>query len=151
MPNTPATTAEALNGVLADSFALYLKTKNFHWHVSGPHFRDYHLLLDDQAQQILATTDPIAERVRKRGGTTLRSIGHVARLQSIEDNDADRVDAKAMLEELRRDNQSLVESFRTAREIAEEEGDTATSSLIDDWVDQTEERIWFLAEAVDRG
>jgi len=150
MPNTPNHVADALNGILADSFALYLKTKNFHWHVSGPHFRDYHLMLDEQARQILATTDPIAERVRKRGGTTLRSIGHVARLQSIADNEAERVAAGAMLEELRRDNQQLVEAFHHAKTLAEKEKDIATSALIDEWVDQVEERIWFLAEAGER-
>ncbi len=146
MTNKPNTTAEALNQVLADSFALYLKTKNFHWHVAGPHFRDYHLLLDDQAQQILAITDPIAERVRKRGGTTLRSIGHVGRLQTIADNDKEQVDAAAMLGELRRDNDALADGLRTARELAEQEGDSATSSLIDDWIDQAEQRSWFLRE-----
>jgi len=151
MPNTPTNVADALNGILADSFALYLKTKNFHWHVWGPHFRDYHLLLDEQAQQILAATDPIAERVRKRGGSTLRSIGHVARLQSIADNDSDKVDAAAMLEELRRDNQMLAEALRHAKDLAEQERDIATSAMIDEWTDQAEERIWFLAEAVARG
>lgn len=139
--------AQALNRILADSYALYLKTKNFHWHVSGPHFRDYHLMLDEQATQILATTDDIAERVRKTGGTTLRSIGDVARHQTIKDNDEDFVSAPDMLSELREDNLKLVESLREAKAIADEAGDNATDGLIDDWTDQAEERAWFLFEA----
>ncbi|RED17410.1 Dps family protein [Parasphingopyxis lamellibrachiae] len=139
--------AEALNGILADSFALYLKTKNFHWHVSGPHFRDYHLMLDEQAAAILATTDVIAERVRKTGGTTLRSIGDIARHQTISDNDQDYVSAADMLAELRRDNLALVETLRAAKEAAEAAGDNATDGLLDDWTDQAEERAWFLFEA----
>ncbi len=139
--------AEALNGILADSFALYLKTKNFHWHVSGPHFRDYHLMLDDQAAAILATTDIIAERVRKTGGTTLRSIRDIARHQTISDNDEDFVSAADMLTELRKDNLALVESLREAKEAAEAAGDNATDGLLDDWTDQAEERAWFLFEA----
>ncbi|MGJ8537327.1 MAG: Dps family protein [Parasphingopyxis sp.] len=139
--------AEALNGILADSFALYLKTKNFHWHVSGPHFRDYHLMLDEQAAAILATTDVIAERVRKTGGTTLRSIGDIARHQTIKDNDQDYVSAADMLTELRQDNLALVETLRAAKAAAEAAGDNATDGLLDDWTDQAEERAWFLFEA----
>ncbi len=139
--------ATALNAALADSYALYLKTKNFHWHVSGPHFRDYHLLLDDQAAQILGVTDAIAERVRKTGGTTLRSIGHIARLQRIKDNDADFVSAGDMLAELRDDNLALVEAFRTVKDEAEKASDNATSGIVDEWTDQAEERAWFLFEA----
>ena len=135
---------EALNGILASSFALYLKTKNFHWHVSGPHFRAYHEMFDEQAAQILGTTDAIAERVRKTGGTTLRSIGHVARLQRIEDSDADYVSAEDMLGELHRDNLELVEQLREAKRLVDAAGDIATSGLIDDWTDQAEERAWFL-------
>lgn len=149
MSNQPHTLIEALNRVLANSFALYLKSKNFHWHVSGPHFRDYHLLLDEQALQILAITDPIAERIRKRGGTTIRSIGHISRLQTLKDNDQLTVDAQAMLSELRADNESLIESFRVARALAEKEEDNASSSLLDDWVDEAEERVWFLKQAAD--
>jgi starvation-inducible DNA-binding protein len=136
--------AEALNQILADSFALYLKTKNFHWHVSGPHFRDYHEMFDEQAAQILGTTDAIAERVRKTGGTTLRSIGHIARLQRIEDNDADQLSANDMLLELHRDNLELVERLRDAKSTIDKANDIATSGLIDDWTDQAEERAWFL-------
>jgi starvation-inducible DNA-binding protein len=139
--------AEALNASLADAYALYLKTKNFHWHVSGPHFRDYHLMLDDQATQILGVTDAIAERVRKTGGTTLRSIGDIARRQTIKDNDAEFVAADAMLAELRDDNLKLVEAFRTVKEQAEEAKDNATSGIVDEWTDQAEERAWFLFEA----
>lgn len=138
--------AGALNAILADSFALYLKTKNFHWHVSGPHFRDYHRMLDEHAAQILGTTDAIAERVRKTGGTTLRSIGHIARLQHIEDNDADFVSAKAMLAELHRDNLMLVEQLRDAKQVVDAAGDNATSGMLDDWTDQAEARAWFLFE-----
>jgi len=138
--------ADALNGILADSFALYFKTKNFHWHVSGPHFRDYHLMLDDQATQILATTDLIAERVRKTGNTTLRSIGDIARRQSIRDNDADFVSAADMLKELRDDNLALVAKLREAKDIVDAAKDNATSGILDDWTDQAEERAWFLFE-----
>lgn len=137
----------ALNELLADTFALYLKTKNFHWHVSGPHFRDYHLLLDDQSAQILAMTDPIAERVRKLGGTTLRSIGHIARLQRVEDNDADYVDPEGMLAELRDDTKDLIQRMRTVHELTDEHNDFATSSLLDVWIDEAEKRHWFLFEA----
>ena len=142
--NSVRSVAEALNAVLADSYALYLKTKNFHWHVTGPHFRDYHLMLDEQAAQILGTTDAIAERVRKIGGTTLKSIGHVARLQRIEDNDADYVSASDMLAELHEDNLKLVEYLREAKEAVDAAGDNATAGMLDDWTDQAEERAWFL-------
>ncbi|WP_260596690.1 Dps family protein [Sphingomonas endolithica] len=145
--NAAKSVAEALNGILADSFALYLKTKNFHWHVSGPHFRDYHLMLDDQATQILDTTDAIAERVRKTGNTTLRSIGDIARHQTIKDNDETFVPAAQMLIELREDNLRLVESLREAKDIVDEAKDNATSGILDDWTDLAEERAWFLFEA----
>ena len=149
--NETKTVADALNGILADSYALYLKTKNFHWHVSGPHFRDYHLLLDDQAAQILATTDQIAERVRKTGNTTLRSIGDIARRQTIKDNDADFVSADKMLAELREDNLKLVELLREAKDIVDDAKDNATSGILDDWTDQAEERAWFLFETSRKG
>lgn len=145
--NETRTAADALNVALADCYAIYLKTKNFHWHVSGPHFRDYHLLLDDQASQILAVTDAIAERVRKTSQTTLRSIGDIARRQTVKDNDRDFVPAHEMLAELREDNLKLIENLRHARDLAEAAHDTATSSLADDWIDQAEERCWFLFEA----
>lgn len=145
--NAAKTVAEALNGILADSFALYLKTKNFHWHVSGPHFRDYHLMLDDQAAQILGTTDAIAERVRKTGNTTLRSIGDIARHQTLKDNDESFVSADKMLAELREDNLKLVASLREAKDIVDEAKDNATSGILDNWTDQAEERAWFLFEA----
>jgi len=137
----------ALNALLADIFALYLKTKNFHWHVSGPHFRDYHLLLDEQADQIYATGDPIAERVRKVGGTTLRSIGHIARLQRVLDNDADFVTPLDMLAELREDNQRLAARMRETHNVCDEYGDVATASLLEVWIDEAERRTWFLFEA----
>ncbi|OYY64999.1 Dps family protein [Sphingomonas sp. 28-62-11] len=149
--NAAKTVAQALNGILADSYALYFKTKNFHWHVSGPHFRDYHLMLDDQATQILATTDAIAERVRKTGNTTLRSVGDIARHQTIKDNDADFVAPEAMLAELREDNLALVASLREAKDIVDEAKDNATSGILDDWTDQAEERAWFLFEASRKG
>ena len=149
--NAAKTVAEALNGILADIFALYLKTKNFHWHVSGPHFHDYHLMFDAQAAQIFATTDQIAERVRKTGNTTLRSIGDVARHQSIKDNDKDFVKPEDMLLELRDDNRKLVEKLREAKEIVDEAKDNATSGILDDWTDQAEERAWFLFEASRKG
>lgn len=149
--NDTRTVADALNGILADSFALYFKTKNFHWHVSGPHFRDYHLMLDDQAAQILATTDVIAERVRKTGNTTLRSIGDIARRQSIKDNDAEFVSAADMLNELREDNLALVASLREAKDIVDEAKDNATSGILDEWTDQAEERAWFLFETSRKG
>jgi starvation-inducible DNA-binding protein len=137
----------ALATLLADMFALYLKTKNFHWHMSGPHFRDYHLLLDDQATQIYATTDPIAERARKLGGTTLRSIGHIARLQRVLDNDADYVTPSDMLAELRDDNQQLAQRMRETHSLCDEHGDVATASLLEVWIDEAELRTWFLFEA----
>ena len=149
--NDTRSVADALNSALADCFALYLKTKNFHWHVSGPHFRDYHLLLDDQAAQIYGITDAIAERVRKTGNVTLRSIGDIARRQTLKDNDADFVAPTDMLVELREDNLKLVESFRTVKEAAEKAGDNATSGIVDEWTDQAEERAWFLFEASRKG
>ncbi|QHI97182.1 DNA starvation/stationary phase protection protein [Xylophilus rhododendri] len=139
--------AAALNGVLADVFALYLKTKNFHWHMSGPHFRDYHLLLDEQGDQLFAMTDPLAERIRKVGGTTLRSIGHIARMQRIADNDADYVDPLDMLAELREDNQVLAGRLREAHNVTDEHRDIASSSLLENWIDETERRTWFLFES----
>jgi starvation-inducible DNA-binding protein len=145
--NAAKSVAEALNGVLADSYALYFKTKNFHWHVSGPHFRDYHLMFDEQATQILATTDAIAERVRKTGNTTLRSIGDISRHQSLKDNDADYVNPADMLRELREDNLRLVESLRAAKAAATEAGDNANEGIIYDCTDEAEERAWFLFEA----
>ncbi len=140
--------SKALTAVLADLFALYVKTKNFHWHISGPHFRDYHLLLDDQSAQILATTDPVAERVRKIGGTTLRSIGQIARLQRARDNDNDGVSALEMLDELLADNQRLVENLRSSHSLCDEHGDVASASLLEVWIDEAEHRIWFLFEAI---
>jgi starvation-inducible DNA-binding protein len=139
--------AAAMNGVLADVFALYLKTKNFHWHMSGPHFRDYHLMLDEHGDQIFAMTDPIAERVRKLGGLTIRSIGQIARTQRIADNDAEYVEPSDMLAELREDNKTLTGRLREAHNVCEEYGDIATASLIEVWVDETERRTWFLFEA----
>jgi starvation-inducible DNA-binding protein len=139
--------AAKLNVVLADLFALYLKTKNFHWHVSGPHFRDYHLLLDEQSEQIFGATDDIAERVRKIGGTTLRSIGHIAKLQTIEDDDQEFVPPHKMLQELMGDNKALVASMRVAHEIADEHEDVATTSLLENFIDQAERRVWFLFES----
>lgn len=137
----------ALNALLADVFTLYMKTKNFHWHMSGSHFRDYHLLLDEQADQLFAMTDPIAERVRKIGGSTLRSIGHIARLQRINDNDAEFVTPLDMLAELADDNKRLADAMREAHGLCDEKGDIATASLIEVWVDETERRIWFLFES----
>ncbi len=137
----------ALAGLLADVFALYMKTKNFHWHMSGPHFRDYHLLLDQHGEQIFAMTDPMAERARKIGGTTLHSIGDIARHQRILDNDADYVDPKDMLAELRDDNKALTASMRQAHNVCDEHEDVATASLLEVWIDETERRTWFLFEA----
>jgi starvation-inducible DNA-binding protein len=139
--------AGALNAILADVFALYLKTKNFHWHMSGPHFRDYHLLLDEHADQIYAMTDPIAERVRKIGGSTLRSIGHIGRLQRVLDNDAEYVEPLDMLAELRDDNKALAARMREAHNVCEEHRDVAAASLLEIWIDETERRTWFLFEA----
>jgi starvation-inducible DNA-binding protein len=136
----------AMNAILADVFALYLKTKNFHWHMSGPHFRDYHLLLDEHAEQLFAMTDPIAERVRKLGGLTIRSIGHVSRLQRVLDNDADYVDPADMIAELADDNKTLAARLREAHNVCEEHRDVATTSLIEVWIDETERRTWFLSE-----
>ena len=139
--------AAALNLALADVFALYLKTKNFHWHMSGPHFRDYHLLLDEQGEQIFDMTDDVAERARKIGGATLRSIGDIARRQRILDNDADYVDPKDMLAELRDDNERLTSIMRQVHNVCDTYGDVATASLLENWIDETERRTWFLFEA----
>ncbi len=139
--------AAKLNEILADAFALYLKTKNFHWHVSGPHFRDYHLLLDEQSEQILATTDDIAERVRKIGGTTLRSIGHIAKLQNIKDNEDSFVPAQQMLRELMNDNKMVAAAMRECHQLAEKHDDAATAGLLETFIDGTERRTWFLFEA----
>lgn len=136
-----------LGALLADAFALYLKTKNFHWHMSGPHFRDYHLLLDEQAAQIFAMTDPAAERARKIGGTTLRSIGDIARRQRLSDNDADYVDPQDMLAELADDNRRLAAEMRALHGTCDEHGDVATASLLENWIDEGERRAWFLFEA----
>ena len=146
-PHAAAKISSALTVVLADMFALYLKTKNFHWHISGPHFRDYHLLLDEQSGQILAATDAIAERVRKIGGTTLHSIGHIARLQRIADNDEERLSAEDMLVELLEDNKQLTAGLRSVHTLCGEYGDVASASLIENWVDEAEHRAWFLFEA----
>src|SRR5437879_2065424 len=141
----------ALTSLLADVYALYLKTKNFHWHMSGPHFRDYHLLLDELGDQIFAIADPIAERVRKLGGTTLRSVGHVARLQRIKDNDADYVTPLDMLAELREDNRDLARSMPEVHGLGDGHGDVATASLLEVWIDEAERRVWFLFEATRAG
>lgn len=140
----------ALNALLADMFALYIKTKNFHWHVSGPHFRDFHLLLDEQATEIYATTDPIAERVRKIGGTTIRSIGQIAAQKRLGDNDADFVTPLDMLAELREDNKQLTSEMRRTHALCDEHGDVATASLLENWIDESERRTWFLFEATRR-
>jgi starvation-inducible DNA-binding protein len=137
----------SMNAILADVFALYLKTKNFHWHLSGPHFRDYHLMFDEQGDQLFAMTDPIAERVRKIGGSTITSIGHIARLQRIADNDAEYVEPEDMLAELCEDNKTLTARLREAHNVCEEHRDIATASLIEGWIDKTERRTWFLFEA----
>jgi starvation-inducible DNA-binding protein len=139
--------SEALNVLLADAFALYLKTKNFHWHISGRHFRDYHLLLDEQSDQIFATTDQLAERVRKIGGTTLKSIGQVAKLQTIKDNDEDFVPPRQMLRELMEDNKHVVAAMRKAHDVCDEAGDVASASILENFIDETERRTWFLFEA----
>jgi starvation-inducible DNA-binding protein len=149
-PSAVKDIAGAMNAVLADVFALYLKTKNFHWHMSGPHFRDYHLLLDEHANQIFAMTDPIAERIRKIGGLTIRSIGHVARLQRVLDNDAEYVEPEDMLAELREDNKTLTARLREAHGVCEDHNDVATTSLIESWIDETERRTWFLFEVARR-
>ncbi|MEJ8570661.1 DNA starvation/stationary phase protection protein [Microbaculum marinum] len=145
--NATRDVSAALATLLADVFALYLKTKNFHWHMSGPHFRDYHLLLDEQGEQLFAATDDIAERARKLGGTTLRSIGHIHRLQRIADNDAEYVTASDMLAELRDDNMRLASYLRETHGLCDEHGDVATASLIENWIDEAERRVWFLYEA----
>jgi starvation-inducible DNA-binding protein len=138
--------AGAMNAILADVFALYLKTKNFHWHMSGPHFRDYHLLLDEHSDQLYAMTDPIAERIRKLGGLTIKSIGHISRIQRVLDNDADYVDPADMIAELAEDNQTLAARLREAHNVCDEHRDVATASLIEVWIDETERRTWFLTE-----
>jgi starvation-inducible DNA-binding protein len=138
--------AGAMNAILADVFALYLKTKNFHWHMSGPHFRDYHLLLDEHSDQLFAMTDPIAERIRKLGGLTIKSIGQIARIQRVLDNDADYVDPSDMIAELAEDNQTLTARLREAHNVCDEHRDVATASLIEVWIDETERRTWFLSE-----
>jgi starvation-inducible DNA-binding protein len=143
--------AGAMNAILADVFALHLKTKNFHWHMSGPHFRDYHLLLDEQATRIFALADPIAERIRKTGGSTIKSIGHIARIQRVLDNDADYVQPLDMLAELREDNKMLAARLREAHEVCEEHRDIATASLIEGWINEAERRTWFLFEASRQG
>lgn len=141
----------ALTTLLADTFALYIKTKNFHWHVSGPHFRDYHLLLDEQSAEILAMTDPMAERARKIGGTTLRSIGQIAKESRVADNDADYVDPLDMLAELRDDNGELIARMREVHDLCDEHNDIATASLLENWIDESEKRVWFLFESGRRG
>jgi starvation-inducible DNA-binding protein len=146
-PNGTRDIAGALNITLADMFALYVKTKNFHWHVSGPHFRDYHLMLDEQADQIFAATDGIAERVRRIGRTTIHSIGQIGRLQRVLDNDADFVTPLDMLAELRDDNKQLAANLRETHGLCDEHGDVATASLIENWIDEAERRTWFLFEA----
>ena len=139
--------AIAMNGILADVFALYLKTKNFHWHMSGPHFRDYHVMLDEQSDQLFERTDPIAERIRKVGGTTMRSIGHISSLQTIKDNNETHVTPAAMLAELRDDKKALGDHQRDVHVICDEQRDIASASLIENWIDETERRTWFLFEA----
>src|SRR6266850_1549172 len=141
----------AMNGILADTFALYVKTKNFHWHMSGPHFRDYHLLLDEQGDQLFAMTDPIAERIRKLGGLTLKSIGHISRLQRVSDNDAEYVTPLDMLAELREDNAQLADRMRETHNVCDEHRDVATASLLEVWIDEGERRAWFLFEATRPG
>jgi starvation-inducible DNA-binding protein len=149
-PNAVPDLSGALNVLLADMFALYVKTKNFHWHMSGPHFRDYHLLLDEHGDQIFATTDMIAERVRKIGGTTLHSIGHIGRSQRVVDNDSDFVTAMDMLAELRDDNKQLAANLRETHGLCDEHDDVATASLLEVWIDEAERRTWFLFEAMRR-
>jgi starvation-inducible DNA-binding protein len=151
---SPAATRDvsgAMNAILADVFALYLKTKNFHWHLSGPHFRDYHLMFDEQGEALFAMTDPIAERVRKIGGTTITSIGHIKRIQRVSDNDAAYVEPEDMLAELCEDNKMLATRLREAHDLCDEHRDIATASLIENWIDETERRTWFLFEAGQRG
>jgi starvation-inducible DNA-binding protein len=143
--------AGGMNAILADVFALYFKTKNFHWHMSGPHFRDYHLMLDEQADQLYAMTDPIAERIRKTGGSTLRSVGHITRIQRIKDNDAEFVDPLDMIAELREDNAQLASRLRAIHDLLDEHRDFASASLIEGWIDETERRTWFLFETSRHG
>ncbi len=145
-PESVKDISAGLTALLADVFALYIKTKNFHWHMSGPHFRDYHLLLDDHGDQLFAMTDDIAERVRKIGGTTLRSIGHIARIKRISDNDADYVTPKDMLSELWEDNKALVLSMRSLHNLCDDAADVATASVLENWIDETQRRSWFLYE-----
>jgi starvation-inducible DNA-binding protein len=147
-PDGVAAISTELRLLLADVFALYVKTKNFHWHMSGPHFRDYHLLLDEHSEQIFAMTDDIAERARKIGGTTLHSIGDIAKYQRLQDNDAEFVEPHDMLAELTSDNQQLTQSLRSTHAVCDEHNDVATASLIETWIDETERRTWFLSEAV---
>ena len=149
-PSATRDISAAMNAILADVFALYLKTKNFHWHMSGPHFRDYHLLLDEHADQLFAMTDPIAERVRKIGGLTLRSIGQISRTQRVLDNDAEYVEPLDMLAELADDNKAMTARLREAHNVCDEHRDVATASLIEVWIDETERRTWFLFEATRR-
>src|SRR5947208_5057971 len=145
-PSASKDIAGAMNAILADVFALYLKTKNFHWHMSGPHFRDYHLLLDEQGDQLFAMTDPIAERIRKIGGSTLKSIGHISRLQRVLDNDADYVAPSDMIAELAEDNKTLAARLREAHNVCDEDRDVATTRLIEVWIDESERPTWFLSE-----
>ena len=149
-PKAVVNITAALNALLADAFSLYIKTKNFHWHMSGPHFRDYHLLLDDHADQIFAITDDIAERARKIGGTTIRSIGHIARLQRIADNDAGYVTPADMLSELHEDEKAFTLSMRAVHTLCDDAGDVATASLLENWIDQSQRRSWFLFETTRR-
>ncbi len=146
--NSKKALADALNGLLADYFALYLKTKNFHWHVTGPHFREYHLLFDEQATELIATTDLVAERVRKLGQDTLTSIGSIAEKQRINDHDSTSTDAPKMLKELHKDNETLISALKDAKELADKAGDNATDGLLDDWTDKAEQRAWFLAATI---
>ncbi|MEY3624030.1 MAG: hypothetical protein RLZZ407_1589 [Pseudomonadota bacterium] len=146
--NSKKALADALNGLLADYYALYLKTKNFHWHVTGPHFREYHLLFDEQATELIATTDLVAERVRKLGQDTLTSIGAIAAKQRINDHDSTSTDAPKMLKELHADNETMIKALKDAKDLADKAGDNATDGLLDDWTDQAEQRAWFLAATI---
>jgi starvation-inducible DNA-binding protein len=146
--NSKKALADALNGLLADYYALYLKTKNFHWHVTGPHFREYHLLFDEQATELIATTDLVAERVRKLGQDTLTSIGAIAAKQRINDHDSTSTDAPKMLKELHADNETLIKALKDAKDLADKAGDNATDGLLDDWTDKAEQRAWFLAATI---
>ena len=146
-PSAVKAVSDALNTILADSYALYIKTKNFHWHVSGPHFRDYHLLFDEQAAAILANTDDVAERVRKIGGMTLKSVGQISKLQTIEDNEEGFVEPSDMLQELMNDHKKIVKFMRKAHGVCDDHEDIATASLIENWIDEAEKRLWFLFEA----